>query len=50
MVDIARAGFDFDTSMIDRALGFVSGYLRRPNIDTPAWQLNRQVFYLYPER
>lgn len=47
LIEARDAGFDFDTSMIDRALNFVRQHLIRPGIDTPTWRLNRQAFYLY---
>ena len=47
LIEARDAGMDFDTSMIDRALNYVRQRLIRPNIDTPAWRLNRQAFFLY---
>ncbi|GAB4442162.1 MAG: hypothetical protein Kow00120_10980 [Anaerolineae bacterium] len=47
LIEARDAGFDFDTSMIERALNFVRQHLIRPTIDTSAWRLNRQAFYLY---
>ena len=47
LIEARDAGFAVDTSMLDRALNFVRGDFIRPVIDTPAWQLNRQAFYLY---
>ncbi len=47
LIEARDAGFEIDAMMIDRALNFVRSDLIRPAVDTPAWQLNRQAFYLY---
>ncbi|MFC1961013.1 alpha-2-macroglobulin [Chloroflexota bacterium] len=47
LTEAKAAGFDIDQSMLDRALNFVRTDLIRPQVDTPAWQLNRQAFYFY---
>ncbi len=47
LIEARDAGFDFDTSMIDRAVNFVRSQSERPNTDTPAYRLNRLAFYAY---
>lgn len=47
LIEAREAGFTIDESMLTRSLSFVQQDLRRPNIDTSPWQLNRQAFYLY---
>lgn len=47
LVEARDAGFDVDSTMIERALNFVRSDLIRPAVETPVWQLNRQAFYLY---
>lgn len=47
LIEARHAGLAVDAWMIDRALNFVRSDLIRPAVDTPAWRLNRQAFYLY---
>ncbi len=47
LIEAREAGLTVDGAMIDRALNFVRSDLIRPRVDTAAWQLSRQAFYLY---
>ncbi len=47
LIEVRNAGFDFDQTMLDRAINFVRTHFIRPDIDTPTWELNRQAFYVY---
>ena len=48
LAEARDADFEVDFNMIDRAAQFVLSDLMIPvTIDTPAWRLNRQAFYLY---
>ncbi|MBN1201518.1 MAG: Ig-like domain-containing protein [Anaerolineae bacterium] len=47
LIEARDAGFEVDQNMLDRALNSFRADLRRLDIDTSIWRLNRQAFYLY---
>lgn len=47
LIEARDAGFEIDPQMLSRALNFVRQDYVRPNLNTSAWRLNRQAFYLY---
>ncbi|MFO7320100.1 MAG: Ig-like domain-containing protein [Chloroflexota bacterium] len=47
LIEARDAGFDVPAEAIQQALQFVNGSMEQPQEGTPAYQLNRQAFYLY---